>query len=116
MFFLENQQPLEKKGAINRTSSAYWVDCRSEKGYGSLMNASDPRPMGTEVQGRRMRTALTKVPYGSLNSVASTCDAPWTMSRRPRTSRRKVWEAVVYTIDLNAGTANGMTMSCRNVH
>ncbi|GBP39103.1 hypothetical protein EVAR_27464_1 [Eumeta japonica] len=28
----------------------------------------------------RTGTALTKVPYGSLNSVASTCDAPGTMS------------------------------------
>ncbi|GBO98709.1 Protein SCAI [Eumeta japonica] len=33
--------------------------------------------------GLRMRTALSKVPYGSLNSVASTRDAPGTMLRRP---------------------------------
>ncbi|GBP20780.1 hypothetical protein EVAR_14506_1 [Eumeta japonica] len=42
----------------------------------------------------RMRTALPKVPCGSLDSVASTCDAPGTMTRRPRTSRRTVWEAL----------------------
>ncbi|GBP36256.1 Centrin-2 [Eumeta japonica] len=42
----------------------------------------------------RMRTALTKVPCGSLDAVASTCDAPGTMSRRPRASRRTVWEAL----------------------
>ncbi|GBP04137.1 hypothetical protein EVAR_74861_1 [Eumeta japonica] len=41
---------------------------------------------------RRMRTGLTKVPCGSLDSVA--CDAPETMSQRPRASRRTVWEAL----------------------
>ncbi|GBP55186.1 hypothetical protein EVAR_90208_1 [Eumeta japonica] len=61
-----------------------------------------------------MRTALTKVPYGSLNSAASTCDALGTMSRRPRASQRTVWEALLYTfsvalilIRLKPGAAKG---------
>ncbi|GBP08091.1 hypothetical protein EVAR_2895_1 [Eumeta japonica] len=42
-----------------------------------------------------MRTALTKVPCGSLDLVVLTCDAPGTMSRRPRASRCTVWEALM---------------------
>ncbi|GBP15124.1 hypothetical protein EVAR_11425_1 [Eumeta japonica] len=45
-----------------------------------------------------MRTALTKVSCGSLDSVASKCDAPGTMSRRPGASRRTVREALIYAV------------------
>ncbi|GBP44664.1 hypothetical protein EVAR_44192_1 [Eumeta japonica] len=38
-----------------------------------------------------MRTALTKVSCGTLDSVASTCDAPGTMSRRPNAQFGKPW-------------------------
>ncbi|GBP43133.1 hypothetical protein EVAR_40573_1 [Eumeta japonica] len=44
----------------------------------------------------RMRTALTKVPCGSLDSVASTCDAPETMWRRLGAPQRTVWEVLLY--------------------
>ncbi|GBP74413.1 hypothetical protein EVAR_60563_1 [Eumeta japonica] len=56
-----------------------------------------------------MRTALPKVPCGSLDSVASTCDAPGTMSRAP--GRRdaqfgKPWSnPATWTVDVRHGSS-----------
>ncbi|GBP29167.1 hypothetical protein EVAR_17705_1 [Eumeta japonica] len=45
-----------------------------------------------------MRTALTKVPCGSLDSVASTCDAPW----RCDVQFGKPWYSSDFDLDLTS--------------
>ncbi|GBP09962.1 hypothetical protein EVAR_92493_1 [Eumeta japonica] len=62
-----------------------------------------------------MRTALPKVPCDSLDLVASTCDAPGTMSRRLRASRYTVWEALGFLLRRQDFYACGTAPSLANL-